>query len=77
MSNPNAVAAAISGGVLILVNWILANYTHVHLSETASSAITAAASAMVLYVGRDGIKGAALRVWQGATKAWNGPAKKK
>ena len=71
-NNPNAFVAALT---MVFV-WVISRVVeHFHLVGVTPNRILLAAgllTAGVLWVGRTGIKGAALRLWDGANKVVNG-----
>jgi hypothetical protein len=72
MNHPNTFAAIVAGAVTIGVQWLVQRYAHVALSDYWKTAVTASAMAGVLYVGRNGVKAALLRLLSGPKKAWAG-----
>lgn len=74
MKNPNANVAGLTFAVSEAVTFIAKHYTHLHLSNYWSQAITGALVYAVLFVGRDGIKGALARVLNGSKVVWSGQA---
>lgn len=72
--NPNTLAALIAGAASAGIQWLVARYGHQSVSKYWSDAITTAVTAAVLYVGKDGIKGAFRRIWDGAASVWSGAA---
>lgn len=64
MSNPNTNAGALAGALGVLVTWLLGHY-HVDLSAEDGAAISTGLAALVLYVGRDGIRGIFRTIWRG------------
>ncbi len=73
MKNPNAVAAITTASLVIAGEQALFTYTSTNVSAFWQKAIEAAVVTIVLYVGRDGIKGALLDLWGKAKAVWNGP----
>jgi hypothetical protein len=71
-ANPNAVAALFAGAVVTGVQWLVARYAHVAVSKYWSDVLTAGVTTAVLFIGRDGLKGALSRVWGGAKTGWSG-----
>lgn len=72
MRNPNAHAAAITSVIVWTLSSIVA---HFHLVAITPHRILVAAGActyVVLWVGRDGIRGALSRLWNGAGAIVNG-----
>lgn len=72
MSNPNATASTLAAGVAVAAQWLVQRYAHVSLDGYWQAVVTAAASTVVLYVGKHGVKTALARVWNGPRKAWTG-----
>ena len=64
IQNPNTNAAAIGGALGVLCSWLLGHY-HVALSAEDGSAISTGLAAIVLYIGRDGIRGVFRNLWRG------------
>ena len=64
MKNPNAAAAGgtIAPGVLVV--WLLGHFG-VDMSAEVGTVIGGLAAAALLFVGREGIRGAFRRVWRG------------
>jgi hypothetical protein len=71
-SNPNAIAAFVAGAFVAGVQWLVGRYAHLQVSKYWSDALTVAVTTVVLFVGRDGVKGALVRVWAGAKSSWTG-----
>jgi len=70
--HPNTVAAAIAGGLGTLTAYLLNKYAGAHIDSTQTGGIATGYAAVLLFVGRRGIKGAVLAVWDGV---WNGTPK--
>lgn len=64
MKHPNAAAAATTGGLATFVVWLLGHF-HVDLSAEDGAVIAGAVASVVLYIGRNGIKGMWRRIWDG------------
>lgn len=64
MQNPNTNAGALAGALGVLVTWLLGHY-HVDLTAEDGAAISTGLAALVLYVGRDGIRGIFRTMWRG------------
>ncbi len=76
MSNhPNARVAGLTTLLTLGIIWIC-NRFGVNLSQDWAAFAAGAATTAVLWVGKEGIKGALSRLWNGAQAAWSGPAKK-
>jgi len=71
-SNPNAVASLVAGAACLGVQWLVQRYAHVALTGYWKTAVTGATITGTLYVGRDGLKGALGRLWNGPKKVWAG-----
>jgi hypothetical protein len=71
--NPNAVAALSAGTVIIAVEQLITKYTNIYLPPFWSKAVVVALPVIVLYVGKDGIKGAVKQAWATVKKLWTGP----
>lgn len=61
MKNPNAFAAAVAGGIVTGVQWLLGTYAHTKLSLYWSGLLDTSAISLVLLIGRDGVWGAVKR----------------
>jgi hypothetical protein len=57
MAHPNTVAAGLSGGFGTLAVYLLNKYAGTHLNQVDGAAIATGAAAVVLYIGRRGIRG--------------------
>lgn len=75
MKHPNALAAGTANGATLALVWLLHRYAHVGISVYAAGLIVGFASTVVLFIGRDGIKGALARIWRGGKAAWSGAPK--
>ena len=70
MKHPNATAAGTAAGVVGAVLWLLeaagvdVPEPPVHVTVWIGGAV----SAVVLVIGRDGLRGLARRIWRGETK---------
>jgi len=64
MNNPNAAVAGGGTSLSVLVVWLLGHF-HVALSAEDGAVIAGALATVVLFIGREGIKGAWRRVWGG------------
>jgi len=64
VKNPNAAVAAGGSSLSAIIVWLLGHF-HVALSAEDGAIIAGAVSAVVLFIGREGIKGAWRRVWGG------------
>jgi hypothetical protein len=74
MNNPNARAAALAGAIAIAAQWLTERYAHVALSDYWKAVITTGATVAILYVGKNGVKAALLRLLNGPKAAWTGTA---
>lgn len=72
MKHPNAFAALIAGAATAGIQWALARYLNTELDREWSQTINLGVTAAVLWVGREGIRGAIVRVWRGAKAVWAG-----
>lgn len=64
LNNPNTNAGAVGGALGVLVSWLLGRY-HVGLSAEDGAAISTGLAALVLYIGRDGLRGVFRNLWRG------------
>jgi len=64
VNHPNAAVAGGGTGLAVFVVW-LAGYLHLSLSAEDGAAIAGGLATVVLFVGREGIKGAWKRIWGG------------
>lgn len=62
--NPNTNAGALGGAIGVLVSWLLGHY-HVSLSAEDGAAISTGIATLLLYIGRDGIRGIFGTIWRG------------
>jgi hypothetical protein len=62
--NPNAAVAAGGTSLSVFVVWLLGHF-HVSLSAEDGAVIAGAAASVVLFVGRNGLKGLWAKVWNG------------
>jgi hypothetical protein len=72
MSHPNTIAALIAGGLGTLTGYLLNKYTGVHITDVQAGGIVTGYTAVLLFVGRRGVKGAVRAAVSGV---WNGPPK--
>ena len=70
-NHPNTTAAAVAGGLTTLLVWALAKWG-VHLSVDETSFLVTGATAIVLYIGKAGLKAGLLRIWGGVSTVWAG-----
>lgn len=75
VNHPNATAAGTTSGATVFLIWLLNRYLHVDLSLYAASLIVGSATTAVLFIGREGLRGAALRIWRGSRSVWAGSPK--
>ena len=72
--HPNTVASLIAGGLGTLTAYLLNKYAGTHIDAVQTGGIATGYAAVLLFVGRRGIKGAV----QGVISAvWSGTAKPK
>jgi len=64
MKHPNAAAAAGGSGLSVFVVWLLGHF-HIDLSAEDGAIVAGAVASIVLYIGRNGVKGVWRRVWDG------------
>ena len=64
MNNPNAAVAGTSGGLSVLVVWLLGRF-HVSLSAEEGAVVAGGLASVVLFVGRNGIGGVWARIMHG------------
>lgn len=62
--NPNAAVAAGGSSLSAIIVWLLGHF-HIALSAEDGAIIAGAVSAVVLFIGRNGIRGAWRRLWSG------------
>lgn len=74
MKNRNAIATLIATKLVEAVQAVLTVYFHKSLPAFWQTELTSDAAVGVLYVGKDGIKGALLRVVALAKRVWSPPA---
>lgn len=67
MRHPNTTAATVAGGIGILITWLL-GYFGIDVSAELGGTIATAIAAVVLFVGRRGIRGVLATVWNGSEK---------
>lgn len=75
MKNSNAFAAALTGFFVWAISSLVAHYHVVAVTPNREVAAAGALTTLVLWIGRDGIRGAAFRLWNGTKRAVNGPTK--
>lgn len=63
-TNPNTNAGALAGAFGVLVTWLLGHY-HVDLSAEDGASISTGLAALILYIGRDGLRGIFRTMWRG------------
>ncbi len=63
-SHPNTSRSVGGGAGAIAVVWIL-GYLGVDLTAEAGAALATIAGGALVFIGRDGVKGAILRLWHG------------
>jgi hypothetical protein len=67
VKNPNAAVAAGGTSLSVFVVWLLGHF-HVSLSAEDGAVIAGAVASVVLFVGRNGIKGLWAKIWNGGEK---------
>lgn len=67
MKHPNAAVAVGGTSLSTFIVWLLGHF-HVSLSAEDGSVIAGGLAAIVLFIGRNGIKGAWDRIWNGGEK---------
>lgn len=70
MKNPNAVAAILSSQAALAVEQLVSHYLNADVGPFWSQEIMAAFTGAVLYVGRDGLKAALLKIVDEAKSLW-------
>jgi hypothetical protein len=70
--HPNTVAALIAGGLGTLTSYLLTKYTGANITDVQTGGIATGYTAVLLFIGRRGIKGA---VKDAVAGVWNGPPK--
>lgn len=65
MNHPNAAAAATTGGLATFVVWLSGNVFHWSLSAEDGAIIAGAVATVVLFIGRNGLKGLWRKIWNG------------
>lgn len=68
-AHPNTIASLIAGGLGTLTVYLLNRYADVSLTSVQAGAIATGYSGALLFVGRRGLKGTLIAVWNGV---WNG-----
>jgi hypothetical protein len=69
MKHPNTIASILAGGAAWLISYALQKYAGIHLSKSQGQLVDIGSVAVVLFVGRRGIKDSVLAVWHGV---WSG-----
>jgi hypothetical protein len=64
-NNPNATISATSGALAVLIVWLAGNVFHASISAEEGAALATVLSAVVLFVGRHGVRGIARIVMDG------------
>ena len=67
--HPNTIAALIAGGLGSLTGYLLSKYAGVALTPAQSGGIATGYAAVLLFIGRRGLKGTIQAVWEGV---WSG-----
>lgn len=65
MKNPNAAVAGGGSGLSVLVVWLAGNVFHWSLSAEDGALLAGAVATVVLFIGREGIKGVWRKLWSG------------
>ena len=65
MKHPNAAVAAGGSSLSAIVVWLLGHF-HVALSAEDGAVIAGALATVVLFIGREGIRGVWRRIWGGS-----------
>jgi hypothetical protein len=76
VKNPNAWAAGIGYAASLGVQWLVARYAHAQLSDWWKQAVDGGVATAILWVGKQGLKSALQRIWNGPKTLWAGPAPK-
>lgn len=63
-NHPNATVAATSGGVGVIIVWLL-SLAGVHMPAEVGAAVSTIAATVALLIGRRGIRGIARIIWRG------------
>ena len=71
-SNPNAFAAALTAFFVWALGRLAAHYGLVDVTADRIAAAAGACTFAVLWIGRDGLRGAVRRLWEGANVVVNG-----
>lgn len=66
MQNPNAFAAAVTAVFVWVLSRLLAHWNVVDFTPDQILLVAGGLTTIVLWVGREGILGAVLRIWYGA-----------
>lgn len=67
-SHPNAVMGGGAGGIGLLVVWALNRYLGAALDAEEGALIATGAVTVILFVGREGVRGAVRRLWTGEAR---------
>jgi hypothetical protein len=70
--HPNSTAAGYASAAALLLVWLLKSRFNVDLSIYYAGLIVGAAAALVLFIGKRGIKGAVQALWHGTGTVWSG-----
>jgi hypothetical protein len=70
--HPNTIAASLAGALGTLTAYLLKKYAALDITTVQTGAIATGYAAVILFIGRRGVKGAVLAVWNGV---WNGAPK--
>ncbi len=66
--HPNTLAAGFSGGAATLGVYLANQYLGTHLTATDAAGIATGITALLLFVGRRGVKGTLGALWNGSEK---------
>jgi hypothetical protein len=72
MKNANAYAAALTSFFVWAISRVVAHFGLVSITPSRILVAAGACTYLVLWIGRDGIKGAARRLWNGSAAIVNG-----
>lgn len=74
MKNPNAIAALSSSQAVIAIEQLVSRYLGASVGAFWEQEIMAAATVVILYIGRHGLRAAFARVFSQAKSIWAPPA---
>ncbi len=64
-TNPNTNASALAGALGVLVTWLIGHFQVADLSAEDGATISTALAVIVLYIGREGLRGIFSGLWRG------------